>query len=226
MQGVAQGVTQGVMQGVTVVDVLAIILSIVSLILTGVGFFASLKFYRDGFNMQSNANEALIKIEETTRNIQAQFGGVFDKALDAALGRDVLKENLQALSDQFEKAVAAQKQIGDAGIEERKRLLETVDEQMSLLSQRLKDTRETAEELTESSIVDIPMTRLQFQVLEVLTKSKTPLSRNEIARELGVSQGGIQNAFNKLMLSGLVRMDSCNNKIPRFAIRDKNSRVG
>ena len=218
------------MQSITVVDILAIILSIVSLIITIIGFFASLKFYRDGVNLQNLANDALIKVEERTQNIQSQFVGVFDKTLDAALGhKELLKQDFQALNDQIESSTRllveeAQKQIGDAGIEERKRLKSIVDQQMSLLRERVKDTRETAEELAESSIVDIPITRFQVRVLEVLKRAEKPLSRPEIAKELGTSQSTTQNAINKLLFSGLIKMYNSNDQITRFVIRNSKSR--
>lgn len=39
----------------TISDVLAIILSIVALVITVIGFFASLKFYQDGVVLQKSA---------------------------------------------------------------------------------------------------------------------------------------------------------------------------
>src|SRR5882672_12676261 len=78
---IAQAQAFGVMEG------LAITLSVVSLIITVVGFFASLKFYRDGVELQRAANEALTKLEEKIGFIQTQVGGMFDKTLEAAIGK-------------------------------------------------------------------------------------------------------------------------------------------
>ena len=64
-----------------IIDVLAIILSVVLLVISIVAFFASLKFYRDGVRLQQKANDALTKIEEKTAFIQGQVGGMFDKTL-------------------------------------------------------------------------------------------------------------------------------------------------
>lgn len=72
---------------ITILDIIAIVLGLVALIVTVIGFFASLKFYRDGSEMQGRARDALAKIEEKAANIQSQVGGMFDKTLDAALGR-------------------------------------------------------------------------------------------------------------------------------------------
>lgn len=68
------------------IDIITIVLSLVALAITIIGFFASLKFYRDGSEMQSQARDALSKIEEKTSTIQTQVGGMFDKTLNAALG--------------------------------------------------------------------------------------------------------------------------------------------
>ncbi len=68
-------------------EIVTLVLSLVALSVTTIGFFASLKFYRDGAAMQSQARDALAKIEEKAAAIQTQVGGMFDKTLDAALGR-------------------------------------------------------------------------------------------------------------------------------------------
>ena len=81
-------------QPISLIDALAMVLAIVSLVITIVGFFASLKFYRDGVALQKSANDALTKLEEKTQFIQTQVGGMFDKTLDAAIGkREVLSAN-------------------------------------------------------------------------------------------------------------------------------------
>lgn len=71
----------------TPVEILAIVVSLVALVVTVIGFFASLKFYRDGVSMNTQANRTLAQIEEKAVSIQTQVGGIFDKTLDAALGR-------------------------------------------------------------------------------------------------------------------------------------------
>ncbi|MBE4186992.1 hypothetical protein HJ089_22815 [Vibrio parahaemolyticus] len=53
----------------TISDVLAIILSVVALIVTVIGFFASLRFYQDGVVLQKSANDALTKLEEKNKKI-------------------------------------------------------------------------------------------------------------------------------------------------------------
>ena len=83
----------------TATEVLTIILSLVALIVTIIGFFASLKFYRDGVQMQNAATSALSRIEEKAAVIQTQVGGMFQQTLNAALGQPakISEENQRKL---------------------------------------------------------------------------------------------------------------------------------
>ena len=80
------------------VEIITIVLSLVALSVTVIGFFASLKFYRDGMEMQSRAEKVLSTIEERASAIQTQVGDMFDKTLDAALGRSSSQEAQQQQS--------------------------------------------------------------------------------------------------------------------------------
>lgn len=133
------------------IEVLAIILSVVSLIITTVGFFASLKFYRDGVQLQQLANDALTKLEEKTQFIQAQVGGMFQKTLDAAIAKNELSVNLEDVNDQLEIAKKqivddALKQIDAAGENERKRLMEIVNTRIEPIKEKVETTKESAED--------------------------------------------------------------------------------
>lgn len=86
------------------IDIITIVLSLVALAVTVIGFFASLKFYRDGVEMQTRATNALAKIEERAAAIQSQVGGMFDKTLDAALGRSNPRE-AQRQQKELEEAI-------------------------------------------------------------------------------------------------------------------------
>src|SRR5258705_12461948 len=131
------------MSPITWIDILAIILSIVSLVLAIVGFFASLKFYRDGVNLQQSANNALTKLEEKTQFIQAQVGGMFQQTLDAAIGkRELLSANFANLKIELEETKAkiveeSMAEIGAAGEQERQRISAVVDRQMEGLRQKV-----------------------------------------------------------------------------------------
>jgi uncharacterized protein YicC (UPF0701 family) len=135
------------------INYVAMVLSVVSLVVTVIGFFAALKFYRDGVELQGKANDALTKIEEKTAFIQTQVGGMFDKTLEAAIGkRAALSESFTELSEQLEITRAkiieeSLNQIGEAGEQERKRIKAVVDTQIEEIKQKVKSTRESAEEV-------------------------------------------------------------------------------
>lgn len=137
---------------------LAIVLSVVSLIISVVAFFASHKFYRDGVQLQQSANDALTKISEKTDYIQTQVGGMFDKTLDAAIGkREILADQFEELNEQLEKSKTklieeSISQIGAAGEKERSRLTSLVDDQIALLREKVDNTRESAQEMVDEPI--------------------------------------------------------------------------
>ncbi len=139
-------------QVISFIEVLAIILSIVALLVTVMGFFASLKFYRDGMMLQSRASDALVRIEEKAASIHTQVGGMFDKTLEAAIGRKQLDQNFEEVNEQLEETAkkiveSALGQIGDAGEAQRKRLEEMIEAQLEALRGQIERTRESAEEL-------------------------------------------------------------------------------
>lgn len=68
-------------------DVVTIALALTSLFVTVIGFFASVRFYRDGVHLQQKAADALGRIEEKAAFMQEHFGGVLDKTLDAVFGQ-------------------------------------------------------------------------------------------------------------------------------------------
>lgn len=86
------------------VEIITIVLSLVALFVTVIGFFASLKFYRDGTEMQSRTEKVLSTIEERASAIQTQVGGMFDKTLDAALGRSSPQEAQQHQSQMLKRS--------------------------------------------------------------------------------------------------------------------------
>jgi DNA anti-recombination protein RmuC len=138
----------------SVVEILSITLSVIALTITIIGFFASLKFYRDGVQLQDNANKALVVLGEKTQHIQSQVGDMFSKTLDAAIGqRNQISESFDHINKQLEKSAKeivdnAIKQVGIAGDNERVRLSEIVNKHMEPLRKKINATRESAEELT------------------------------------------------------------------------------
>lgn len=169
-------------------EAFAIILSVVSLIISVVTFFASLKFYRDGVQLQQAANDALTKISEKTEFIQTQVGGMFDKTLDAAIGkREILSVQFEELNEQLEKTKAklieeSIGQIGAAGEQERKRLSTIVDNQIALIREKVETTRESAQEMVDQEFTAVaPLT---LAILAVTWKNPKGLTSQEIRQRL------------------------------------------
>jgi hypothetical protein len=173
-------------------ETIAILLSIVSFIVTVLGFFASLKFYRDGVALQRAANDALIKVAEKTNTIQAQVGGMFDKTLDAAIGkRNEMTANFEELEKQLTDAKEAllsemRGQIGEAGAEQQQRIKNTVEEQIQLLKEKVESTRESAVEIASNSVDVGQLSKLTLDVLSTLLRARQPLSIIELKKQLHV----------------------------------------
>ncbi|MHC4322034.1 MAG: hypothetical protein ACYST3_07145 [Planctomycetota bacterium] len=106
----------------TPIEITTLVLSLVALIITVIGFFASLKFYRDGVEMNNQSRDALAKIEEKAASIHTQVGGMFDKTLDAALGRPNLEDASKQQAEQQDSSdVSSEKSVkltGVAGLNE------------------------------------------------------------------------------------------------------------
>lgn len=172
----------------SVVDILAIVLSVVSLLITTIGFFASLKFYRDGVDLQKSANDALVKIEEKAQSIQTQVGGMFDKTLDAAIAkRNELSINFEELSDELEKVKLqiveeATKQVGAAGENERARLRQIVDSKIGAVQEKVETTRESAESV---AYLDARNMSVREKIIALLSLEQRPMSQQEIFYRVG-----------------------------------------
>jgi|SRR5215213_873653 len=169
------------------------VLSVVSLIVTVVGFFASLKFYRDGVELQGKANDALTKLEEKTQFIQTQVGGMFDKTLEAAIGkREALSESFAELSEQLEATKSkiieeSLAQIGAAGEQERTRLEKVVDRQIELLRQKVETTRESAEDITHE-YNKFRLSRSESRIAAAFKNNNEELTLDEIADRVGITK--------------------------------------
>ena len=69
------------------INLAAMVLAVVAILLTLIGFFASLRFYRDGVELQTRVRELLSRVDEKVASVQSQVGGMFEKTLDAVIGR-------------------------------------------------------------------------------------------------------------------------------------------
>jgi predicted transcriptional regulator len=200
-------------QSIDLLEGLAIVLSVVSLIITTVGFFASLKFYRDGVELQRAANDALTKLEEKTEFIQTQVGGIFDKTLDAAIGKkEILSDKFEELNEQLERTKTklieeSIGQIGAAGEQERKRLSKIVDDQIGLIREKIETTRESAEGMVQLDVSQLsPNLR---HILFKLADQPDGLTLTEIAQSTPFTPTLVNRRLRELMNLGFVeRKDS------------------
>ena len=196
----------------TPIEGLSIVLAIVALVITIVGFFASLKFYRDGVELQKLANDALVKLEEKTQAIQTQVGGMFDKTLEAAIGRrNELSESFKELNEQLEKAKVkiieeAVKQVGDAGEKEHARLLEQmVNSQLELIRAKVDTTRESVKDVALSFLND-PSISIREKISGLFSVENQPMSFEEIlSRVPGVSQIRLSRILHDMTRAGDVK---------------------
>ncbi|EOK5711842.1 MarR family transcriptional regulator [Vibrio parahaemolyticus] len=195
----------------TISDVLAIILSVVALIVTVIGFFASLRFYQDGVVLQKSANDALTKLEEKTKNIQDQVTGMFDKTLNAAISKGVEIDNsFDALDQKVEDAKKsiideAINELGQAGIREREKIERIVNNQLS----RLEDNISTTRELTENYINKNDRTYLASAksmktVMNYLVNSRVPLTMREIAESTQMPYTIVKRTVQNLVSQGVI----------------------
>ena len=210
------------------IHILAIVVSMVALTITVLGFFASLKFYRDGVQIQSLARDALARIEEKAASIHTQVGGMFDKTLEAAIGRTKLDQNFDAVSQQLETTTrkimdSALSQIGTAGDDQRKQLSETVNREINVLRRRIEKPRESAEELAESAEhapIATGSTGVS-SILNVLCEADQPLADSEIAERARVTHGAAIVRLHNLVRSGWVDEVREDGKSPCYKISSR-----
>ena len=115
-------------------EIVAIILSLFATAITVVGFFASLKFYREGMNLQNTANAVLARIAEKTELIQTEVRQMSDKTIDALISRgegvgDKVDEIRAELEQTKETIIGETRRlIGAAGDEQQRRFFLTIEE--------------------------------------------------------------------------------------------------
>lgn len=212
-------------------DILAIvslILGLIALIVTIVGFFASLKFYRDGVNLQDSANKALTKIEEKTSSIQTQIGGMFDKTLDAAIKNNkgvMVSQDFDDISDQIEsvKSNLIQKvseEISSIGSDEKNQIKKFLDEQFSIIADQVNISQENTEDLIQQTESEsFPVTQFQLKILNTLRNTDGNLSASEISEKLAVSIPVITRDLIRLKRKRLINSTN-EGTVPKYVIAD------
>jgi hypothetical protein len=193
----------------------SLVLSLVALCVTILGFFASLKFYRDGVELQKSASNALTKIEEKTNTISQQMTGMFDKTLDAAINKGgQIAQDFEDTTEQIENASKALidrvtsdlHQIGDG---EKERLKEFISNQFKTITDQVTIAQENATEIVltpESEFIAI--SQFQAKILDVIRKSPTPISIEQIADSVDYSKSIVEKAVSRLIIKRLVKVEN------------------
>jgi hypothetical protein len=169
-------------------ELFSIILSVVALAITVVGFFASLYFYRHSIDLQADATRLLAKIEERTDSINTQVGGIFEKTLDAALASKAeVRSDFSDVAKELEAAkssimATALQEIGDASRAEQDRLRQILDAQLGPVQERLDATRKTVEAVAfEREVASLSISDFEERVLAVLHKRGRWATAQEIS---------------------------------------------
>ncbi|WDE00823.1 hypothetical protein [Thalassomonas actiniarum] len=199
----------------TISDVLAIILSIVALMITFIGFFASLKFYREGVQLQNAANDALVKLQEKTQNIQDQVVGMFDKTLDAAISKtDEIDSSFDSLDKRLKETKEsivqdALSELKSAGTLTEENIERIVSEQLTSLENKISSTRELAENLV-SERKPISMSNPSSAILHILKESDKPLQLMQISQRLGITRYRAKHYMKDLINTKVVSTEVVN----------------
>ena len=132
---------------VSFIDLVTIALSVVALIVTIIGFFASLKFYREGMKAQTLANKAMVSLSERTAFIQSEINEIKNKTLDAAITVSRDYEEIQNKLEEVGTKIVqeARDSIGETRLEETNKLKEVVNEELSKLKELVTTSQASAE---------------------------------------------------------------------------------
>ena len=104
-------------------ELLAIVLAMLSITVTIIGFFASLKFYRDGSNLQQEATKILNNLEVKADAMQQTVSGNFQMMLDKLISPvNEAAQDVAQIADETGNEELAQK------AEELERLLNALSE--------------------------------------------------------------------------------------------------
>ncbi len=200
-----------------ILAILSIILGLVALTVTIVGFFASLKFYRDGVNLQEKATNALTKIEEKTNSIQTQIGGMFDKTLDAAISNkgQKINQDFEDINSQLEKSKEvlikdAISQIKNIGEGEKSKLEAFISNQFKIITDQVNISQENTEDIISQEDDDIPISQFQARIIGIIRQEKVGLTTNKISALVGFNEFAVEKALIRLIRKKLVTKNEQN----------------
>lgn len=199
------------------VETLAIILSLVSFTVTLIAFFASLKFYRDGVDLQQESQYTMVLVQEKVESIERQVGEMFEKTLNAAIGsgKRQLEEDVSSLKNSLGSVVEwADDRIGTLQDEQREQL----EEQVQTLNNRVDKVAQSAKRLADEAGASSHYSTesngsLEPVVQRILASIDVPQSAREVQRLLDlelaerVMLGSVRRALRNLQYKGLVKAE-------------------
>lgn len=193
----------------------SLILSVVALVVTIIGFFASLKFYKDGIALQDSATKALAKIEEKTNTLGLQMTGMFDKTLDAAINNkgSQITQDFEDTTEQIEKAsrVVIEKitnDLNNVGAGEKEKLKKFIEEEFKTISEQVNVAQENATDLVTSSDNEfVAVSQFQARILESMRSARKPMTIEKISESVGFSAEIVEKSLNRLLHKRLVKAD-------------------
>ncbi len=193
----------------------SLILSVVALVVTIIGFFASLKFYKDGIALQDSATKALAKIEEKTNTLGMQMTGMFDKTLDAAINNkgSQITQDFEDTTEQIEKAsrVVIEKitnDLNNVGAGEKDKLKKFIEEQFKTISEQVNVAQENATDLVTSSDNEfVAVSQFQARILESMRSARKAMTIEKISESVGFSAEIVEKSLNRLLHKRLVKTD-------------------
>lgn len=191
------------------VEDIAIILGIVSLIVTVVVFFASIIFYLKGVNLQNAANSALAKVEERTKLIQTHYAGLLDKTLDATIAKKELSEAFDGIrleESKEELLTEVLEKIGTSGEEERQKISKAVTEHLKRIQDQVVAAKESAEGIVEEALAPSVNASLLGDIYQIC-KRGDPAGFVEIMAESGRDGITVAEHLKDLLEKGLISSD-------------------
>ena len=217
------------------IEIITIVLALLSIIVTTIGFFASLRFYQDGMSLQKQANDAMVRVEEKALSIQTQVEGMFNKTLDAALNKqNTIDNSFDTLNEQFEIAMKtiveqAQQKVGESTADERKRLEEIANKQLSNIEKTLNSTWGIVDSAISTGATEyIPtmFTDYHGDTLNTLYQNPASMTARQVAKEINVGHITTQRYLRDLISAGYVLADKAIPEGENDQIRYKLTEAG
>jgi len=115
---------------------------------------------------------------------------------------DTLSKLLETAKEQIVNQVA--KEVGTRDVE-RKRLSQEIAQHVELIRQQLEATRQSAKELASEATAEVfPRSRLQTDILSLLSSQDRMVSLEEIAAHCKMSNAATQRALDRLEQQGFI----------------------